>query len=262
MIGDKGYLVTFRQTDPLYTLDLRIRRNPRVAGELKVNGFSSYIHPMGDDLLLDDRPGRRRQRPAARRSRPGLRRERSREADAQVPRAARRRQGTRRRSTTTTRSSTTRSPRRSRSRSCSRRQQDVHRSRRLQPRQEEGLHQQGRLDHGTLGETWIDEQCAAQKKAAPKAPAASLDVLQRAVRASSSVRSIAISRSLVIDSVPREPVEPRARDPHAREPRRQGIALLDQGPEDDADRALASATEAGWLQARPRPRHHRRRRRR
>lgn len=52
MIGEKGYLVTFRQTDPLFTLDLRDPTNPRVVGELKVNGFSSYIHPMGDDLLL------------------------------------------------------------------------------------------------------------------------------------------------------------------------------------------------------------------
>ncbi len=52
MFGDKGYLVTFRQTDPLFTLDLRDPTHPRVAGELKINGFSSYIHPMGGDLLL------------------------------------------------------------------------------------------------------------------------------------------------------------------------------------------------------------------
>jgi len=52
MIGDKGYLVTFRQTDPLFTLDLRDPTRPRVAGELKVNGFSNYIHPIGGDLLL------------------------------------------------------------------------------------------------------------------------------------------------------------------------------------------------------------------
>ena len=49
---DKGYLVTFRQTDPLFTLDLRDPTKPRVAGELKINGFSNYIHPMGHDLLL------------------------------------------------------------------------------------------------------------------------------------------------------------------------------------------------------------------
>jgi hypothetical protein len=52
MIGDKGYLVTFRQTDPLFTLDLRDPMHPRVAGELKINGFSNYIHPIGGDLLL------------------------------------------------------------------------------------------------------------------------------------------------------------------------------------------------------------------
>jgi hypothetical protein len=52
MIGDKGYLVTFRQTDPLFTLDLSDPEKPRLAGELKVNGFSNYIHPMGNDLLL------------------------------------------------------------------------------------------------------------------------------------------------------------------------------------------------------------------
>lgn len=52
MFGDKGYLVTFRQTDPLFTLDLSDPAHPRVAGELKINGFSSYIHPMGNDQLL------------------------------------------------------------------------------------------------------------------------------------------------------------------------------------------------------------------
>jgi hypothetical protein len=52
MFGDKGYLVTFRQTDPLFTLDLSDPTHPRVAGELKINGFSSYIHPMGNDQLL------------------------------------------------------------------------------------------------------------------------------------------------------------------------------------------------------------------
>jgi hypothetical protein len=52
MFGDKGYIVTFRQTDPLYTVDLSDPTQPRVAGELKVNGFSNYIHPIGGDLLL------------------------------------------------------------------------------------------------------------------------------------------------------------------------------------------------------------------
>lgn len=51
-IGDVGYLVTFRQVDPLYTLDLRDPARPRVAGELKITGYSAYLHPIGDDLLL------------------------------------------------------------------------------------------------------------------------------------------------------------------------------------------------------------------
>jgi uncharacterized secreted protein with C-terminal beta-propeller domain len=52
MFGDKGYLVTFRQTDPLFTLDLKDPTKPRIVGELKVNGFSSYIHPIDNDRLL------------------------------------------------------------------------------------------------------------------------------------------------------------------------------------------------------------------
>jgi uncharacterized secreted protein with C-terminal beta-propeller domain len=51
-IGDVGYVVTFRQTDPLYTLDLSDPANPRVRGELKIPGYSAYLHPVGDDLLL------------------------------------------------------------------------------------------------------------------------------------------------------------------------------------------------------------------
>lgn len=51
-IGDVGYVVTFRQVDPLYTVDLSDPANPRVAGELKIPGYSSYLHPVGDGLLL------------------------------------------------------------------------------------------------------------------------------------------------------------------------------------------------------------------
>lgn len=50
--GDVAVVVTFRQVDPLYTLDLSSPRNPRVVGELKIPGFSAYLHPVGDDLLL------------------------------------------------------------------------------------------------------------------------------------------------------------------------------------------------------------------
>ncbi len=50
--GDKGYVVTFRQVDPLYTLDLSKKTDPRVVGELKILGYSAYLHPITDDLLL------------------------------------------------------------------------------------------------------------------------------------------------------------------------------------------------------------------
>lgn len=45
-------VVTFRQIDPLYTIDLRDPANPRRLGELKIPGFSSYLHPIGGDRLL------------------------------------------------------------------------------------------------------------------------------------------------------------------------------------------------------------------
>lgn len=51
-IGDVGYVVTFRQVDPLYTVDLSDPTNPRVRGELKILGYSAYLHPVGDGLLL------------------------------------------------------------------------------------------------------------------------------------------------------------------------------------------------------------------
>jgi hypothetical protein len=51
-MGEQGYVVTFFEIDPLYVLDLRDPRAPTVAGELKIPGFSSYIHPMADGYLL------------------------------------------------------------------------------------------------------------------------------------------------------------------------------------------------------------------
>ncbi len=50
--GDLAVVVTFRQTDPLYTVDLSTPTAPRVVGELKIPGFSAYLHPVGADLLL------------------------------------------------------------------------------------------------------------------------------------------------------------------------------------------------------------------
>ncbi len=51
-IGDQGYVVTYKQVDPLYVIDLKDPTNPTVAGELKIPGFSSYIHPLEDGFLL------------------------------------------------------------------------------------------------------------------------------------------------------------------------------------------------------------------
>lgn len=51
-LGDTAYVVTFRQTDPLYTLDLSDHTAPRVTGELKITGYSAYLHPVADGRLL------------------------------------------------------------------------------------------------------------------------------------------------------------------------------------------------------------------
>ena len=51
-IQEKGYVVTFRQVDPLYVVDLSDPHDPEVKGELKINGYSAYLHPIGEDLLL------------------------------------------------------------------------------------------------------------------------------------------------------------------------------------------------------------------
>ncbi|WP_460399584.1 beta-propeller domain-containing protein [Actinophytocola sediminis] len=50
--GDLAYVVTFRETDPLYTVDLSDPAAPRVTGELKITGYSAYLHPVGEDRLL------------------------------------------------------------------------------------------------------------------------------------------------------------------------------------------------------------------
>ncbi|MCY4088563.1 MAG: beta-propeller domain-containing protein [Candidatus Saccharibacteria bacterium] len=51
-MDSQAYVVTFRQIDPLYALDLSNPSNPRALGELKITGFSSYLHPVADNLLL------------------------------------------------------------------------------------------------------------------------------------------------------------------------------------------------------------------
>ncbi|MFC6089128.1 beta-propeller domain-containing protein [Saccharothrix lopnurensis] len=50
--GPVGYVVTFRQVDPLYTLDLSDPADPRRVGELKITGYSAYLHPAGDGRLI------------------------------------------------------------------------------------------------------------------------------------------------------------------------------------------------------------------
>ncbi|MDJ0748603.1 MAG: beta-propeller domain-containing protein [Woeseiaceae bacterium] len=51
-LGNRAYLVTFLQIDPLYVIDLTNPADPYIAGELEVTGFSDFLHPVSDDLLL------------------------------------------------------------------------------------------------------------------------------------------------------------------------------------------------------------------
>jgi len=51
-IGDRAYLVTFQTTDPLFVVDLSKPTTPAVVGELKIPGYSEYLHPYSDTLLL------------------------------------------------------------------------------------------------------------------------------------------------------------------------------------------------------------------
>lgn len=51
-MGDTGYVVTYKQVDPLFSIDLSDPKKPEVLGELKIPGFSDYLHPYGDHLLL------------------------------------------------------------------------------------------------------------------------------------------------------------------------------------------------------------------
>jgi hypothetical protein len=51
-MGPAGYVVTFRQTDPLYTLDLSDPTHPRVRGTLALTGYSAYLHPVSATQLI------------------------------------------------------------------------------------------------------------------------------------------------------------------------------------------------------------------
>jgi len=51
-MGDKAYMVTFRETDPLFVIDVADPTAPKVLGELKIPGFSNYLHPLDDNHLI------------------------------------------------------------------------------------------------------------------------------------------------------------------------------------------------------------------
>lgn len=51
-IGDYAYIVTFRQTDPLFVINLSDPKNPTIESALKLPGFSSYLHPIGNGMLI------------------------------------------------------------------------------------------------------------------------------------------------------------------------------------------------------------------
>jgi uncharacterized secreted protein with C-terminal beta-propeller domain len=51
-VGPRGYVVTFKQTDPLYSLDLSEPDEPRVTGALKITGYSAHLQPVGDGRLI------------------------------------------------------------------------------------------------------------------------------------------------------------------------------------------------------------------
>ena len=51
-VGPRAYVVTFRRTDPLYVLDVSDPADPKTIGELEIPGYSDYLFPVGDGLLL------------------------------------------------------------------------------------------------------------------------------------------------------------------------------------------------------------------
>lgn len=51
-LGDMAYFITYRNTDPLFAADLSDEKNPKIVGELKITGFSEYLHFWGEDKLL------------------------------------------------------------------------------------------------------------------------------------------------------------------------------------------------------------------
>lgn len=51
-LGDRGYMVTFKTVDPLFVLDLKNPNNPSILGELKIPGYSNYLHPYDENHII------------------------------------------------------------------------------------------------------------------------------------------------------------------------------------------------------------------
>ncbi len=51
-LGDRLYMVTFKRVDPLFVIDLSDPKNPEILGELKIPGFSDYLHPYDEDHII------------------------------------------------------------------------------------------------------------------------------------------------------------------------------------------------------------------
>lgn len=51
-MGEKAYVVTFKQVDPLFVIDVANPRKPKILGELKIPGYSNYLHPLDDTHLI------------------------------------------------------------------------------------------------------------------------------------------------------------------------------------------------------------------
>lgn len=51
-MGNRAYMVTFKQVDPLFVLDLSDARNPKILGRLKIPGYSNYLHPVDENHIL------------------------------------------------------------------------------------------------------------------------------------------------------------------------------------------------------------------
>jgi uncharacterized secreted protein with C-terminal beta-propeller domain len=51
-MGDRAYMVTFKQIDPLFVIDLSTPRSPKILGRLKIPGYSNYLHPVDENHIL------------------------------------------------------------------------------------------------------------------------------------------------------------------------------------------------------------------